>query len=401
MKIQRTIPPAAAPLGLLDIFYGVLGMFSARRYTSMLEEKIRDYFGVKHVFLMSSGKASLALILRVLASKDSRYEVIIPAYTCYSVPSAIVKEGLKIKLCDIEESTLDYNYDELEIKADKNTLCILSGNLFGIPSNAKRIKIICEQTGAFFIEDAAQAMGSIFQQRYIGTNGDVGFFSLGRGKNVACNSGGIIITDSNDLGERLAVEYAGLQMPGIRSTFVELAMSVGMYVFMKPFLYWLPSGLPFLKLGETIFYNDFNIEKLSGLKAGLMVRWKSRLQKSEQYRIKNISKLCDDSSLSYPCIRLPCVPESIDTANAIFSESQDKGLGVSKMYPTAINEIPEIKHMFEENGYPIAASVAKRLLGIPTHELMKEKDVRNLKTLFRRYLTRKSMCKYIAGSVDF
>jgi len=112
MKIQRTIPPAAAPVDLMSILHGIAGFFMGKRYIKKVESEIKSYFGVNHVFLVSSGKAGLALILQALKSlHPERNEVLIPAYTCFSVPSAIIKAGLKVSLCDIDPSTLDFDYE--------------------------------------------------------------------------------------------------------------------------------------------------------------------------------------------------------------------------------------------------------------------------------------------------
>ena len=70
---------------------------------------------MKHCFLVSSGKAALTLILQALKElHPERNEVLIPAFTCYSVPSSIVRAGLKVKLCDISPDTLDFDYNQLE-----------------------------------------------------------------------------------------------------------------------------------------------------------------------------------------------------------------------------------------------------------------------------------------------
>ena len=111
MKIRRTIPPAAAPAALRDLIYGIAGLFLGRQYQELLEKTLKDYFGVKHVFLVSSGKAAFTLILNALKSlSPEKTQVLIPAYTCFSVPSAIVKAGLDVALCDLSSTSYDFDY---------------------------------------------------------------------------------------------------------------------------------------------------------------------------------------------------------------------------------------------------------------------------------------------------
>lgn len=49
---------------------------------------------------------------------------------------------------------------------------------------------LCRERGTYVVEDAAQVMGGTYKGKKLGTLGDVGFFSLGRGKNITCGSGG-------------------------------------------------------------------------------------------------------------------------------------------------------------------------------------------------------------------
>jgi len=383
MKIRRTIPPAAAPVPLGSLLYGLAGLFRGKDYIRNLKDEISEYFGVKHVFLVSSGKAALAVILSALKGlKPDRKHVLIPAYTCFSVPSAIVKTGLKVSLCDINPLTFDFNYIMFEKFADEDILCVVPDHLFGIPSDMDRIKTICMDKGIFVVEDAAQAMGGEYHGSKLGTIGDVGFFSLGRGKNITCGSGGIIVTDSGVIAAAIEKEIGGLETPGIIETIKEFLIVLVISLFIHPYLYWLPAGLPFLKLGETVFYRDFPVKKLSGMKAGLLRGWQKRLNESNQTRRRNTAyfyemlrsrvRLSNGESVS--CLRLPVMLDDTETKEKFFSGPEMRGLGISRMYPCAVNEIEEIRDQFDGMAFPAAKKVAEMLLTIPTHQLLTEKD---------------------------
>jgi len=172
------------------MLHGLAGLIVKARYIKKIEAEIKEHFGVKHVFLVSSGKAALALILLALKSIISRQEVLIPAYTCFSVPSAIIKADLKVSLCDVDSNTLDFNFDLLKKSLNHRTLAVVPTHLLGLPSDIYRIKTLCREKGVFVVEDTAQAMGGKYKGKMLGTLGDVGFFSLGRGKNITCGSGG-------------------------------------------------------------------------------------------------------------------------------------------------------------------------------------------------------------------
>src|SRR5688500_6050437 len=234
MRIGGTLPPAAAPVRCRDLCHGVLGMLSPDDSIRALENSVRQYFGTKHVFLVSSGKAALSMTLTALKASSSRTEVVIPAYTCFSMPAAVLSAGLKPILCDINPSTFDFDHEQLEATLNDNTLCVVAHHLFGIPSDIERVRALCHQRGIIVIEDAAQAMGVESSGRKLGTLGDVGIFSLGRGKNITCGSGGIVVTQSDRIADALRTQWPRLESPLPGEMLKDFAKLVFMAIFILP-----------------------------------------------------------------------------------------------------------------------------------------------------------------------
>ena len=383
MKIKRTLPPAAAPINVNSLLHGLSAMLFPQRHLIQLEESLKAYFGMKHVFVVSSGKAALVLILKALGKlAPDKNKVLIPAYTCFSVPSAVVRAGFQVSLCDVDSSTFDFDYERLKDMETENTLCIVPSHLFGIPSDMDKVRQFARERGIFVVEDAAQAMGGRYRNKLIGTIGDVGFFSLGRGKNVTCMSGGVIVTNNNNIAKNIKMEYASLEEPHFSENFMEFLKALLMAIFISPSLYWLPASLPFLRLGETVFSPEFQIERLSALKAGFMWNWQERLEISNHRRKKNAEYLCkitnlkNPSGCSIPFLRLPYLLDNKDLRDSIYSGLNRSGLGASLMYPSSINNIREIKDQFATSTYPSAEGISMRLLTIPTHELLSEDDLK-------------------------
>lgn len=380
-RLGRTIPPAAAPVGLVPLLHAFAGIFTGEKYLRAVEREMREYFGVQHVFLVSSGKAALVIILRALKRMSpERDEVLIPAYTCYSVPSAVVKAGLKVRLCDIDLMTFDFDAALLPHSVTPQTLCVVTGNLFGIPSNIDKVKGICQRHGAYVVEDAAQAMGGEFNGKKIGTSGDVGFFSFGRGKNVTCGGGGAIVTTSARVAEALEREYGAAQQESVAGVAVDFVKLAALSLFVKPSLYWFPSMLPFLKLGETIFHYDIPLSRMSGMCAGALTDWRGRLSASNRVREANAGLAMDELTIcrrrSVPFLRLPLLACSRAQRDRICALSAEQGLGISTLYPAPISRLQELHGQFDGASYPAAEAAAERLLCIPTHEMLADKDKR-------------------------
>lgn len=385
MKVGRTLAPAAAPLGWQDLWHGLTAACSPDRALRAREQEIRQAFGVTDVFLLSSGTAALTLTLLALKSLSPRNEVVIPAYTCFSVPAAVLRAGLQPKLCDVTPTTFDFDQSMLEQTLGLHTLCVVVPHLFGVPSDIQKVRAMCEPRGIFVVEDAAQAMGVEVNGQTLGTLGDAGIFSLGRGKNITCGSGGVIVTRSPGIADAIDRQYRQLGTPGYREIFVDFVKASLMTIFVRPRLYWIPAALPFLHLGETVFPKSILLKRLSGMKAGLLQDWRRRLKQSNQIRSETAAyfgqRLQIPHTASHPYLRLPVLAETARDKQRLFSMSNARRLGLSAAYPTSIDEIPEIRPLIDGQRFPSARRVAANLFTIPTHHWLSTKDKQNIAAL--------------------
>jgi len=376
----RHLPPAGAPLSATDLWNGVAGLLSPDKAIEQLEASLRSSLSVEHVFLTSSGRAALAMILRALATLSPRRRVVVPAYTCFSVPAAVRRAGLEVAACDVDLETFDYDYDELERTIGAAPpLCVVVPHLFGFPADIARVMTLCRPKGIFVIDDAAQALGTRLGDRALGTFGDAGLYSFGRGKGVTCGSGGAAVTNSADIASALQAEYARAERPGGAAAFKELAATALMSVFLRPSLYGFPASLPFLKLGETEYAPDFPMQRLSGAQAGMLTGWQTRLARANAARSAGVAAMrraikAPAPPGAPPCIRFPLVCASREARERLYAAAQQRRLGFSRMYPSAISGIPEIRRTLNGQRYPQAEQLAERLLTLPVHPFVSERD---------------------------
>jgi perosamine synthetase len=385
MMPQRTLSPTAAPISFGDLIGAVSGLWGGVTHRARLIQELTVKFAASDVFLVSSGKAALTVILKALAASSGRRRVIVPAYTCFSVPSAIIRAGLDVVLCDVDPETLDFNFAELEGLLDDEVLCVVPTHLFGRPADVDRVKRLCEGKGIVVVEDAAQAMGGQSGGRLLGTLGDVAFFSLGRGKNLTCGTGGIILARSISVADRIKAEYATLpEAPRgeVLRNWLEMIM---MRFFIHPLLYWLPAGLPFLRLGETTFYPDFPMYRMDEVRAHQLQGWERRLTLANRERATRAVWLIDGLDLhrrgmqpitgkEAVYLRLPVMVRDRETKEAVCRQSRDVGAGLSPNYPATIQEIPELAGRLAGRKCPGAQEVVDRLVTLPTHQFVTEAD---------------------------
>ncbi len=413
MRIGRTLPPAAAPIYPQDILAGLKGIFQGDKAVKNLEEEFREYFQVRHCFLVSSGKAALTLILKVLKKRfPEKDEVLIPAFTCYSVPSAIVRAGLKVTLCDVDPNTLDFNFSQLNTKLSNNKLlCIIPTHLFGIPADVDRVKKLTGNLSIPIVEDAAQALGnqingrkpgtkfrhsgegrspgSQIYNRKLGTLGDIGFLSLGRGKAFSTVEGGIILTNSDEIAGHLSKMIRNLDRYNYKEIVTLISYALALMIFMHPLLFWFPKSLPFLKLGETIYDPTFKIKKMTGFQAGLASGWEKKLKKFQKERRSVTEKwlnLLAGTFLSFRAvcnktswpIRLPVRIGTEEKTRQILQQNEKMGLGLSITYPDSINGIEPLARYFKGQNFPAARKAARQTITLPVHGFVKTQDQKKI-----------------------
>ena len=432
MHIGRTLPPAATPIGIREIISGVCGIFHGQRELDRFELELKEHFGVEHCFLVSSGKAAFTLILRALKElSPDRDEVLIPAFTCYSVPSSVVRAGLRIRLCDLRSDSLDFDFTQLSAMlsgapppqtdarpaggasdspvetrdlADSSgnsierVLAVVPTHLFGYPADVAGLRKLIRNPGIAIVEDAAQAMGETREEGKLGTLGDVSFFSLGRGKAFSVVEGGVILTNRDDLAEALNHFVDRLPRYGLLPLLKLIFKAVALMLLIHPRLFWVPRSIPCLKLGETLFETHFPILRMSSFQAGVARRWRGKLEKLREVRKKNVNRwitILEASrthgsnflrSRSLGLLRFPLRASDEARREALLRESARMGLGIMPTYPTSINAIPELRGKIEGGAFPVAESCAKELVTLPTHGYLTENDVTELSRLISRVL---------------
>lgn len=397
MSIFRKIPPSAT-----EIPIHVLNSLMERRIYSedvltQFEGDLKSYLGTEYCFLFSSGTAALYVVLQALTKTTQKNEVIVPAYTCPSVAAAVIKSGLKVRLCDLGGLSFDMDLECLKRLVSDKTLCIVCVHLFGIPTPVHKIREIATPLGIPIIEDSAQAFGSSINGRKLGTIGDIGIFSFGRGKPFSLMGGGAAVTNDDFYANQLQKFVDKL---GHDRFFVRIRNFAELYIYsslIKPRTYWIPNSLPFLGLGKTIFSLRFHVTQIDPLKAALgslllprnneFIRRKMRIS---QLILRGLKPFAASSTFQFPggvsksvLLRLPLFVFSQGLRYKLTRCLSRNGFTGLRMYPFPLNEIDGISSYLElDNAHPRAKFVAEHLLTLPVHPLLTEEDIRSIIKIF-------------------
>lgn len=399
MKTFRNLAPAGAPIRFSDLARWAARLPERRHAGVWLRRAIQERFGVRHAFLSNTGRAGLTLILQALRARGSaeRNEVILPAYTCYSVAASIVKAGLRPRVIDVECDTLDFSAAALERADTTRVLAVIATSLYGLPAALVALERFARDRGIYLVDDAAQAMGATVKGRPCGTFGDVGLYSFDKGKALAAMDGGVAVTNSDEIAEALAVQFGRLPEPRL-GTHVQDLVKLAVYsAVLRPQLYGIPNGIPALKLGTTQYRTDFEMTAESSLLATLALVMLQRLDEFTRRRIENAAGL--DAELRGVSgvravrvheearpgfVRYPILVEDPSTRRQLLDRLTRAGIGATGSYPGSIADIRQLRDVFPvAPDAPGARYVAERILTLPTHPYVKSRDTKLIATIIR------------------
>jgi dTDP-4-amino-4,6-dideoxygalactose transaminase len=166
------------------------------------EKAIQQYLGSGYVVAVSTGTAALHLALagEGIGPGD---EVIMPSLTFAATPQAVLACGATPVFCEVHETTLNMNVDDVEKKITPRTRCIMPVHYCGRPCDLPRLLDLCERHSLRLVEDAAHAFGSQIQGRKVGSFGHSTCFSFDPIKTITCGEGGAVVVHDKGLYEHL------------------------------------------------------------------------------------------------------------------------------------------------------------------------------------------------------
>ena len=177
------------------------GEFIGGDAVSEFEDNLSKYLNTENVISVGNGTDALVIALESLELENK--EVIVPAFSFFATSEAIVQAGLVPKFIDVSIEDCNIDSAQIENNISENTGAILPVHLFGKSSDMAEISSIADKYNLKIVEDTAQSFGTIYNEKFLGTIGDVGCFSFFPTKTLgAYGDGGAIITDNKKIAER-------------------------------------------------------------------------------------------------------------------------------------------------------------------------------------------------------
>jgi dTDP-4-amino-4,6-dideoxygalactose transaminase len=169
-----------------------------------LENMMKDYLGVKHAFLVTSGTSALEISM-MAAGVGQEDEVILPSFAFVSAANVILRQGARPIFVEIEKDTFNIDPESFLEAITPETKAVIVIHYAGHACSMEEILKIADEHDILVVEDAAHAIGAKYKESYLGTLGRMGCFSFHQTKNIICGEGGAIVTNNEEIAKKIEI----------------------------------------------------------------------------------------------------------------------------------------------------------------------------------------------------
>ncbi len=171
-------------------------------FVRAFESRFAEMLGVKHAFACASGSAAVHCAIAAIDPEPGD-EIITTPITDMGALAPIVYQGAVPVFADVDPLTCNVTAETIAACLSDRTRAIVVTHLFGNPCDLASIRALADRHGIPIIEDCAQAFLATSGDRFVGTVGEIGCFSLQQGKHITTGEGGIVVTNDDRLARLL------------------------------------------------------------------------------------------------------------------------------------------------------------------------------------------------------
>ena len=329
------------------------GWLTEFKKTREFERMIANYVGSKHASVVNNGTVSLVIALMALGIRSGD-EVIVPDYTMIASANAVILAGAKPALVDIDRANFCLDLDLVEEAITPRTKAIMLVTINGRYPEMEKFVEFANDHDLFLIEDAAQSLGSRYNEKHLGTFGVVGSFSFSAPKVITTGQGGALVTDNEEIYQKILKikdfgrVYGGVdyhETMGYNFKFTDLQAVIGIEqmrkldwrIKRKKEMYKLYKDL--LEDVEEIEFIDTNLKGTSPWFIDILI------EKGEKERDKLASFL------------------------------DERGIGTRPFYPAIHTQPP---YSWVKGDFKIAEYISKRGLWLPSSSFLSDDDIKRI-----------------------
>ena len=204
---KTTIPPTGKVIGNVELQNMVEasldGWLTAGRFNKNFEAKLAKFIGIKQLITVNSGSSANLIAFSALTSSKLKERAIKPLDEVITVAAGfpttinpIVQFGAVPVFVDVKIPTYNIDENAIEEAITPKTKAIMIAHTLGNPFNLKVVKSICDKHNLWLIEDSCDALGSTYNNKMVGTFGDVSTLSFYPAHHITMGEGGAVFTNN-------------------------------------------------------------------------------------------------------------------------------------------------------------------------------------------------------------
>ena len=322
-------------------------------YTKKFEEQFAEKTGAKHAYAVSNGTAALHVAyLSLLKPGD---EVIAPAFTFIATISTVHYSNAKPVLADVNPYDYLLDIEDVKEKITSKTKALAPVHLFGNSCDMKALMEIAEDHNLYIVNDCAQAHGTEYDGKDLGSYNDLNCYSFYPTKTLTMGEGGIVTTNDDDLYKRGCLlrshgddaRYHHV-MYGLNYRPTDIASAIGI---------------------NQLDQLDFYMKKRRA--AGKTL--KHAFDKIEGITPQKI-QLNSNHSYSYFSVRVE-IEEMNCTRDEFMKALQAENIDCGIHYPSALTQQPIIKELYPPQSCPVSEDLSTRIMSLPMHSFLTEEEL--------------------------
>ena len=324
--------------------------------TKRFEEQFRKKVEADYAYAVSSGTAALhSAFLSVMEPND---EAILPSFSFIAAASMVVHAAGRPVFADIDSETFLIDEEDVKEKITQHTKVISPVHLFGNAVNLDTLTEITCEKDIFLVNDCAQAHGTEYKGKDVGSYDALNCYSFYPSKNMTTGEGGMVTTNDytlqekgrqiRDHGEKSRYCHALLGF-NYRMTEIEAALGLSQLAQLDAFV------ARRRKIGEVL---RAAVDKVDGL----------RPQRIDSHTSPSYSYFSVVMELEeFRCVR-----------NVFVSALEAENIGCAVHYPIPLHRQPALRGIVKAEAYPISEEVSRSIFSLPIHPYLSDDMVRTI-----------------------
>ncbi len=338
------LPPLEKYVGYLQRIWDRNHLTNQGPVLTSLEERLREYLGVKHLMVVSNGTIALQLAIKAL---DLQGEIITTPFSYVATTNSILWEKCTPRFVDIRPEDFNLDPDLIEAAITEHTTAIMAVHVYGYPCDVERIQSIASRHNLRVIYDGAHAFGVKWQNRSLLDYGDVSTLSFHATKLFHTVEGGAVIARDPEVLNRMK-RYATFGHVG------DDYYCVGVNGKMNEFA---------AAMGHCVLDD---MDHILRTRKEICEQYDALLSSSQVQVVKSrFSKSLGWNYAYYPIL----FPNELSLLKAI-SRLNTLGIFPRRYFYPTLNELPFVNG----ESCPVSEDVAKRVLCLPLYPGLKEEE---------------------------